>query len=102
MPPACRLPAGKVVEGTQSRRACKARPVNGALIPIRRACPIDALKHVLLAAGGPWNGGDVVPQQPSRRPKTLRLRNLGTHFKAAILKAEQALSLQARRSVHPN
>src|ERR1700675_706915 len=102
MPPGCGLPAGKVVEGTQSRRAGEARPVNGALIPIRRACPIDAFQHVLFAAGWPGNGGDVVAQQPSRRPKTLRLRYLGPHLKPAKLKAEQALSLQARRSVHPN
>src|SRR4029077_6564782 len=104
MPPGCRLPARKVVEGTQSRRACKACPVNGALIPIRgawpRACPIDALQHVLFAAGRPGNGGDVVAQQPSRWPKTLCLWYLGTHLKPAILKAKESLSLQARRCVH--
>src|SRR5712692_6519851 len=100
MPPGCRLPARKMVEGTQSRRACEARPVNGARIPIRRAWPVDALKHVLFAAGRPSNG-DVVAQQPRRWPKTLRLRYLGTNLKPAILKTEQALSLQPRRSVHP-
>src|ERR1700681_2286642 len=93
MPPGCRLPGGEVVFLAQPRRAGEARPVNGALIPIRRERPVDALQHVLFAAGRPIYSGDVVAQQPSRWPKTLRLRYLGTHLKAAILKAEQALSL---------
>src|SRR6202521_3639319 len=101
MPPDCRLSAGKVVETTQSRPAREARPVNGARIPIRRAWRVDAFKHVLFAAGRPIYIGDVVAQQPCRWPETLRLRYLGTHLKPAILKAEQALSLQARRCVHP-
>src|SRR5260370_10354722 len=101
MPPGCGLPAGKVVFGAQSSPTGKARPVNGALIPIWRAWPVDALKYVLFAAGRPSNGDDVVAQQPRRWPKTLRLRYLGTNLKPAILKTEQALSLQPRRSVHP-
>src|SRR5260370_2569765 len=101
MPPGCGLPAGKVVFGAQSSPTGKARPVNGALIQICRAWPVDALKYVLFAAGRPSNGDDVVAQQPSRWPKTLRLRYLGTNLKPAILKTEQALSLQPRRSVHP-
>src|SRR5258708_15509022 len=101
MPPGCRLPARKVEFGAQSRPAGKARPVNGALIPIRLAPRIDALKHVLFAAGRPSNGDDVVAQQPCRWPKTLRLRYLATHLKPAILTTEQALSLQPHRNVHP-
>src|SRR3981189_2910728 len=101
MPPGCRLPVGKVVFLAQSRRPGETRPVNGALIPIRSEWRINALKHVLFATGRPIYSGDVVAQQPSRWPKTLRLRYLGTHLKPAILKTEQALSLQARRCVHP-
>src|SRR6266403_835311 len=101
MPSGCRLPAGKVVFGAPSRSAGEARPVNGALIPIGREWPVDALKHVLFAAGRPIYSGDIVAQQPSRWPKTLRLRYLGTHLKPAILKTEQTLSLQPRRCVHP-
>src|SRR6202521_1897696 len=101
MPSGCRLPARKVVFGPQPRPADKARPMNGALIPVRRKCPIDPLQHVLLAARRPIYSGNVVAQEPSRRPKTLRLRYLGTHFKPAILETEQALSLQVRRCVHP-
>src|SRR6266446_9914053 len=101
MPPRCRLPVGKVVFLAQSRPAGEARTVNGALIPIRRGGRVDALKHVLLAAGRPIYSGDVVAQQPCRWPKTLRLRYLGTHLKPSILKAEQTLSLQPRRCVHP-
>src|ERR1700686_3424178 len=101
MPPGCRLPGGKVVFLAQPRRAGEARPVNGALIPIRREPPIDALQPVLFAASRPIYSGNVVAQQPSRWPKTLRLRYLGTHLKPAILKAEHALSLQPRRCVHP-
>src|SRR5260370_15721375 len=101
MPPGCRLPARKVEFGAQSRPAGEACPVNGALIPIRRARRIDAVKHVMFDVGWASNGHDVVAQQPCRWPKTLRLRYLGTHLKPAILKTEQALSLQPRRSVHP-
>src|ERR1700686_3580727 len=84
MPPGYRLPGGKVVFLAQPRRAGEARPVNGALIPIR-----------------PIYSGNVVAQQPSRWPKPLRLRYFGTQLKPAILKAEQALSLQPRRCVDP-
>src|SRR3979411_309834 len=101
MPPGCRLSGRKVVESTQPRPTCEARPVNGTRIPIRRAWSIHALKHVLFAARGPIDGGDVVAQQPSRWPKALCLRHLGTHLKPAILKTEQALSLQPRRRVPP-
>src|SRR5260370_38090937 len=100
MPPGCCLSTRKGVAGTQSGRAGEARPVNRALIPIQRrgrGGRIDALKHVLFAAGRPIYSGDVVAQQPSRWPKTLRLRYLGTHLKPAILKAEQTLSLQPCR-----
>src|ERR1700682_4275604 len=101
MPPGCCLSARKIVFGAQPRRADEARPVNGALIPIRRWGRIDALQHVLFAAGRPIYSGNVVAEQPSRWPETLRLRYLGTQLKPAILKAEQALSLQPRRCVHP-
>src|SRR5437879_10297216 len=101
MPPRCRLPVGKVVFLAQSRSAGEARPMNGALVPIGREWPVDALQHVLFAAGRPIYSGDIVAQQPSSWPKTLRLRDLGTHLKAAILKTEQALSPHTRRCVHP-
>src|ERR1700681_2508212 len=79
-----RLPAGKLDDGAEANVADKPDSVDRALVPIGRRRRVDPLKNIHLAAPRPTHSGNVVAQEPARRPEALRLRYLSAHFEAAV------------------
>src|SRR6266852_6108552 len=59
----------------------------------------DVLHDVDLAALGPSDGRDVVPQHPESGPHSLACGNLDARFKAAVGLAEESLCLKPGGSV---
>src|SRR6201998_1060235 len=91
------LVGGETEDGAESGVAGEAHAVNRALVPVGVFGRVHAFQHVLFAAGGPVNRGDVVAHEPGRGPEALRLGHYGADFETAILKAEEALGFEARR-----
>ena len=59
----------------------------------------DDFHDVDLAAGWPPGGGDIVTEQPERRPQPFSRWNPNARFEAAVLLGKSPLALEARRGV---